>query len=298
MASPQLEKGYVRIAYELQDEILRRNFSKRQQNIILFILRLSYGTGQKDCLISKYNRFEIAGIDKSDVKNELKYLRTCKVLNWDEDSMIFSVNKNYDVWQVNPNKKWDEDKFKELIHENLNRRKVGKTPTNEPIQEVGKTPTKKRQYVGKIPTSMLVKHQLGQASIPCESKAEPLPKDIIIDNIIDNKTKKELFIVLGDDYQNIRLRQSEYDKLVQEFGDDLVMKKEKALERWLAKNSHLPVAKADNQYNIFKKFLSEDSDSKKKPEPKRTYANAADLLTPEDLKEDNEGVDEENAQWL
>ncbi len=39
MANPKIEKGYIRIANDLWNEILRRNFSfsKRQLNIILFV---------------------------------------------------------------------------------------------------------------------------------------------------------------------------------------------------------------------------------------------------------------------
>ncbi|SFM28727.1 phage replication protein O [Gracilibacillus orientalis] len=163
MASPQVEKGYIRIANDLWNEILRRDFSKRQMNLILFIWRLSYGTGQKDCIVNRFNQFEIAGVYKNDIKKELKFLRECSVLEWDEESMTFSINKDYHLWQVSPNKNWDGDKFKDLIHLNLNRKKVGETLTSD-NEKVSKTLTKNRkkvsnsltekdQKVSKIPTT-------------------------------------------------------------------------------------------------------------------------------------------------
>ncbi len=169
MANPQLEQGHIRIANELYDEILRRNFSKRQQNLVLFIWRLSYGTGQKDCEVKQFNLFELSGIYKSDIKKELNYLRDCAVLNWNEKDMIFSINKNYKLWQISPNKNWDSDKFKELIHYNLSRKSVSKTLTksDETVSKiptidnpkVSKTLTFKSKQVSKLLTPKLVKYQ-------------------------------------------------------------------------------------------------------------------------------------------
>ncbi|MED0758752.1 replication protein [Aneurinibacillus thermoaerophilus] len=165
MANPQIENGFIKIANELWDEILRRNFTKRQQNIIMFIWRMSYGCGQKDCVIDKFNYFELAGLDKSDIKKELKYLKMCNVIHWDEETMTFAINKNYDFWQINPNKNWDDDKFKKLIASNLQRKKVGEIPTNEE-DGVGKIPTLYHDEVGKTPTIELVKYQPQEASMP------------------------------------------------------------------------------------------------------------------------------------
>lgn len=169
MANPQVEQGYIRIANDLWDEILRRNFTKRQQNLVLFIWRLSYGTGQKDCEVQQFNLFELSGIYKSDIKKELNYLRECAVLDWDEKTMVFSINKNYKLWQISPNKNWDLDNFKSVIHHNLSRKKVSETPTikeekvsklpTTEIEEVSEIPTIKDKEVSKTLTTELVKHQ-------------------------------------------------------------------------------------------------------------------------------------------
>lgn len=198
MANPQIEDGYIRIANELWNEVLRRDFSKRQQNIILFIWRLSYGTGQKDCHIPKFTFFEIVGVYKQDVKKELKYLRECSVLNWDEKSMVFSINKHYKNWQINPIKNWDLDKFNDLIHHNLQRKKVSKTLTNEgdtKNKEVRKTLTFLSEKVSKTLTYKFVKHlprpslKLDEARVT--SALKTVLKTSFKDNVVDNARVRE-----------------------------------------------------------------------------------------------------------
>jgi hypothetical protein len=194
MKNPQLENGFIRIANELYNEILRRNFTKRQQNIVLFIWRLSYGCGKKDCIIDKFNYFELAGLDKSDIKKELKYLKMCNVIQWDEQTMIFAINKDYDLWQINPNKNWDDDKFKKLIALNLKVGKiptdVGKTPTNDMVgeipTEVGEIPTLYYDEVGKIPTSELVKYQPQEAANLTAARDSAPVNTILNTNIKDD----------------------------------------------------------------------------------------------------------------
>ncbi|HHY74064.1 MAG TPA: DnaD domain protein [Bacillus bacterium] len=205
MADVQPENGFLRIATELMDEIIRRDFSKRQLAILHFVIRLSYGCQKKDCVIEKFNMFEIAGINKVDIKKELKFLRECFVINWDETTMIFSINKDYEKWQITPSKGFEKEKFDHLIHQNI-KRKVSKTLTNE-RKEVSKTLTTKKQVVSKILTfksekvsktltMKLVKYELRYQSITCLSKAHWVRKDILkisfkdINNHHDDKEKK------------------------------------------------------------------------------------------------------------
>lgn len=201
MADVQLENGYIRIATELIDEVIRRDFSKRQLAILHFIIRLSYGCQKKDCIIDKFNSFELAGLNKSDIKKELKFLRDCRVINWDDGDMIFSINKDYEKWQINPSKGFDKEKLDQLIHENL-KIKVGKIPTNQ------------KSEVGKTPTSELVKHQLEESSNHCESKAEQTSKDSIkdsslkINTITTNKNSSDSVDLIAERFTNLKTMQT------------------------------------------------------------------------------------------
>lgn len=189
MADVQLENGYIRIATELMDEIIRRDFSKRQLAILHFIIRLSYGCQKKDCYIEKYNLFEIAGINKVDIKKELKFLRECGVINWDESTMIFSINKDYEKWQITPIKGHDKEKFDQLIHENI-KRKVSKTLTDLETL-VSKTLTNLGEEVSKLLTNKLVKHLLELFGNAWESKDEQVLKDSIKDIYLKIKDKDD-----------------------------------------------------------------------------------------------------------
>ncbi|UOQ86987.1 replication protein [Gracilibacillus salinarum] len=161
MANPQVEDGYIRIANDLWNEVLRRAFSKRQTNLILFIWRLSYGTGQSDCLIPSFTNFELAGMYKQDVKKELTFLRDCAVLYWDSQTMVFWINKNYHLWQITPNKKWDNERFKQLLKKNVHRKKANTSdaqPVTAERKQVSDVLTKPGKTVSKSLTSKLVKY--------------------------------------------------------------------------------------------------------------------------------------------
>lgn len=189
MANVQLENGYIRIATELMNEIIRRDFSKRQLAVLHFIIRLSYGCHRKDCFIERFNYFEIAGINKVDIKKELKFLRECGVINWSEVTMIFSINKDYDKWQITPSKGFEKEKLDQLIHQNI-KKKVSKTLTDlENL--VSKTLTEIGESVSKTLTSELVKHLLELFGNAWESKDEGVLKDSIIDIYLKIKDKDD-----------------------------------------------------------------------------------------------------------
>lgn len=164
--SVQLENGYIRIANEIWDEIIRRDFSKRQKDILHLILRLSYGCNKKVAHIPLLQDFSLCGVTPNHITEELKYLKNCKVIDWDRSDMVFSFNKNYEVWQMSPVKKWDDDRFKELVHMNLTSQN-----RNFPKQEL----TEKG-------SENFLKREAEQASNPWESKAEDVSKDSIKDN--------------------------------------------------------------------------------------------------------------------
>jgi hypothetical protein len=119
MVNPQKERGYVGIANEIWDEIIRRDFTKRQKDILQFILRISYGCGRKIAHVPFLKDFSLCGIGQTNIKNELIYLDQCEVIYWDREENNFGFNKNYNDWQVSPVREWNPDRFKEILHINL-----------------------------------------------------------------------------------------------------------------------------------------------------------------------------------
>ncbi len=145
MANPQPDE-FTRISNELLEAILLSNFTKRQLNIILLAIRLSYGCGRKYAILRKSD-FEIAGIDKSDIKKELDVLVRSGVLVIDGDRI--GLNKDYDRWRISLVRAGSKEELKKILQRNLEEKKVGILPTDQCDQ------------VDKIPTGKLVKYQLG-----------------------------------------------------------------------------------------------------------------------------------------
>jgi hypothetical protein len=104
-------------------------------------------------------------------------------------------------------------------------------------------------------------------------------------------------------YDNVELSIKEYDELAESFSEEELMSNIERLSKWIHFNNpeNVPV-----HSKLMRKWMNEDREnitakprktSTKKQEPVRSYPNAAAMLTPEDLKDEDEG-DEENAEWL
>lgn len=134
------KRGYVGIANQIWDEVIRRDFTKRQKDILLFIWRLSYGCNQEVALIPMFKDFGLCGIGKGHIGGELKHLELCKVITRNGDRYQF--NENYSIWQISPVRGWEEERFKELIHLNLNNAKKQRKSVTETGTKTPKEPNK------------------------------------------------------------------------------------------------------------------------------------------------------------
>jgi len=103
LASPQIENGFTKIANELFDEILKRDFSKRELKIIFVIIRKTYGWNVKEDEIS-IRYFEGAtGIRFRHVVDTLNELHSKKIIHFSRhpghsQKRKISLNKDYDKW--------------------------------------------------------------------------------------------------------------------------------------------------------------------------------------------------------
>jgi len=145
MANPQPDE-FTRIANELFEAIILANFKKRQLNIILLLIRLSYGCGRKYAILRQVD-FQIIGIDKSDINKELQLLARAGVLTITGERI--ALNKDYDRWCIDRAQPGGKDSFKRLLKRNLDGKKVGDSPTMA------------NRLVGETPTIKLVNHQPG-----------------------------------------------------------------------------------------------------------------------------------------
>ncbi|MFF2014982.1 replication protein [Paenibacillus sp. NPDC058177] len=130
MANPQKGNGYVGVSNEIWDEIIRRDFTKRQKDIIMLIVRLSYGCNRKVALIPKQQDFGLCGLGgKGHIGVELKFLERCNVILRGPNKSEYSLNKNYEMWEISPVKGWEGDRFNELVYLNIMESKKDKNVT-------------------------------------------------------------------------------------------------------------------------------------------------------------------------
>ncbi len=108
-----IKKGYVKIANNLFENIFIRDFTKRELELILLIIRLSYGFNRKRAIIEPKARICLIGIQASNIDRTLDRLLDKKVI-LSHGNNIYSLNKHYDQWQIRINKYFSDEKFTNL----------------------------------------------------------------------------------------------------------------------------------------------------------------------------------------
>lgn len=98
---PQLEDGYLRIANELFDAILRFRFTLKQQSVLLAIIRKTYGYGKKTDDVSASQIGELCGIARNHVTETLHQLAAMNVISLERGSygMRVGINKHCRQWK-------------------------------------------------------------------------------------------------------------------------------------------------------------------------------------------------------
>jgi DnaD/phage-associated family protein len=119
VANPQPTDAHLRLSHKILKEIMRRNFTKQQRNIIDLILRLSWGCGKPSALIPKKKNFRFCGVSEKQIAAELTQLNQMRVILMNEKAGIYQIQKDYDQWIVTPVKGFDEVEFDELVSLNI-----------------------------------------------------------------------------------------------------------------------------------------------------------------------------------
>lgn len=171
--NPQPDDPHLRIAHELHREMIRRKFSKRQRDIIDFVLTLSWGCGKPSAIIPKLKCFELCGIGKNHIRKELEDMVQSRVLFWDQSMNAFQINKHYDEWNVEIVSGFDKNELNELIHLNLETpspnlaKKVPKKGTELPKREPEKVPETGTEFLKRE----LESSQKGNKKVPKKGTA-------------------------------------------------------------------------------------------------------------------------------
>lgn len=91
------------------------DFTKRQSNILAFILLLSRHNKEYIAHIPELCCFECCGISRTKVKEEILKLEAANVLTWDREKMLFQINYHADEWKVKATTLFNEKGLKKLI---------------------------------------------------------------------------------------------------------------------------------------------------------------------------------------
>ena len=100
MANPQTENGHVRIANELFEAIVKLKFrnTSTPHQLILAIIRKTYGFGKKTDKISLSQFCQMTGVDVKNVIYWLRQLIDQKVLLARLPVGNYGLNKDFDTW--------------------------------------------------------------------------------------------------------------------------------------------------------------------------------------------------------
>jgi phage replication O-like protein O len=96
MVSPQIKNGYLKIANEIAEALMKTKLSANQSRIIWAIFRKTYGWNKEEDWISISQFEDMTSIRTQHVSRTLKELREKKIITKAGRKITF--NKNYSQW--------------------------------------------------------------------------------------------------------------------------------------------------------------------------------------------------------
>lgn len=107
MSNPQAENGHTDIANEIMDALARIRIPGEAMQVLLAILRKTYGWHKKDDAISLSQFVEATRMRKSSICKAISKLRSMKLIitkKGNNKYTTYCFNKNYDTWKSLPKK--------------------------------------------------------------------------------------------------------------------------------------------------------------------------------------------------
>jgi phage replication O-like protein O len=100
MSSPQLENGYTPIANELLEALFQSELSRCEYQIVLAIIRKTYGYHKKEASIGNSQLALMTGIDRRNVGRTIRALSEKNILlrGTDTNTHTIGLNKQYKEW--------------------------------------------------------------------------------------------------------------------------------------------------------------------------------------------------------
>jgi hypothetical protein len=130
---------FTRIPNSILTTLITRDFSKRQMKIVLLIIRLTYGC-QVPWAFYEKRYFQVAGLHRGTIGNELIMLCGMHVLDMDEERKAVRVNPRVEGWQCSRNENIDADSVPDLMREMISKQlrniPVLRTLPDEKLDEI------------------------------------------------------------------------------------------------------------------------------------------------------------------
>jgi phage replication O-like protein O len=123
MASPQVENGYLKIATELWDALIRYRLPGEQRQIVDAIIRKTYGYNKKQDAISLSQFVKMTGCKKPNIIRSIKSLLSKKIIvvikTDNKIAHVYKINKNYQSWVPLSKKKVFKDGSRTITIEDI-----------------------------------------------------------------------------------------------------------------------------------------------------------------------------------
>lgn len=142
MASPQLENGYTRVANEILEALISHRLSGQEYQIVLFVIRKTYGFGKSRDLISMGQIAVATGINRAKVATLLKGLYAKNILGVTQKDNSFinclQLSKDHEQWKVLPKKVTVTQKDNTLLPKKVTKVLPKKVHTKEKKESIKK----------------------------------------------------------------------------------------------------------------------------------------------------------------
>jgi len=97
VAKPQLENGHTQIANELLEQLIKLYLSPNQWQVLLCIIRKTYGFKKKVDFIANRQIVENTGLIKSTVSRALKNLEKRRIIT--RNRKLIGIQKDWELWE-------------------------------------------------------------------------------------------------------------------------------------------------------------------------------------------------------
>ncbi len=97
MANPQIENGHTKIANEILEQLMKLHLSSNQWQVILCIIRKTYGFHKKVDYIANSQIVEATGLCKAVVSRSLKTMEEMNLIN--RQGKFIGFQKDWERWQ-------------------------------------------------------------------------------------------------------------------------------------------------------------------------------------------------------